>query len=578
MNDLLRHPSEKELLLAADGELPEPETARIEAHLKACWVCRGLRHDIESAIATFVSVHGAMLDSRIPPSGPSRALLTARLSALYSKESELPQSWWSRIRLVLSRAPVSNVSLLLPCAVALGLSATMALLFTQRSQSKVAAGDVLARAAVLETQTTRQAEPGVVCQKLVIRTSKRAFERSVYSDVEGQRHPRLQTLGADDAQLRAELAIAGVSWEEPLSAITYKRWHDRQIDLQDEVRQGERNVTITTSVASGAVAQESLTVRSADFHPLRRSVEFRNEENVEITEVNYQLLSWNDIDADIFEPSSEMARATRVQPQLPMLTRAEIDEAELQARLALNHLNADMGERIEIVRKATGIEIKGIVETDERKRELLGSLRPLPHVATSIFSFEDMKSRPRPESKITSIKAYSVVARPSPLERYLAEKSWQRDQISQLHQQLLNAAIAIHQESKAIAELLERFEGVEGGSDTAQDALNQLVSDHKVRLISRLDEEQNLIGRIEIPARTLNASLPTSASPDAVNLRKMAERNFTLCTQLTSGTDAPPPVQSLVFELADSIAQLRAIATAVRAHADLPGHQSLGNK
>ena len=579
MNDALRHPSEKELLLAADGELSDAETAQIEAHLKACWICRGLRHDIEAAIATFVSVHGAMLDSRIPPNGPSRALLTARLSALHSEETELPQSWWSRIRLVLNRAAVpESTRFLLLCAVALGLAATVGLLFAPWNHGKVSADDVLARAAVSETQTTKRVEPGVVCQRVVIRTSKRALHRSVYSDVEGKRQPRLQTLAAEDAQLRAKLALAGVGWEQPLSALTYKRWHDRQTSSKDELRQTEENFTITTTVPSGAVAQESLTVRSTDFHPLRRSVEFRNEESVEITELNYQVLSWSDVGDGVFEPSRETAPAAHVRPRLVMLTRAEIEEAELQTRLALNHVNADMGERIEIVRKANGIEVKGIVETEERKRELLGSLRPLPHVVSSIFTFQEMKSRPGPESEITSIKAYSVVAQPSPLERYLTERNWQRDQISQFHRQLLNAAIAVHQESRAIAELLERFPSSEPSSETAQNALSQLVLDHKAKLIARLEEEHNLIGRIELPARTLNASLPTSASPDAVNLKKMAERNFTLCTQLTSGTDAPPPVQSLVLELADSIAQLQAVTTTVHVRAELPSQQSLGNK
>lgn len=76
MSESLRHPSKEELLLASDGELSEAEAKQIEAHLKACWVCRGLKHDMDAAIALFISV----LDNRIPPSGRSRALLTARLS------------------------------------------------------------------------------------------------------------------------------------------------------------------------------------------------------------------------------------------------------------------------------------------------------------------------------------------------------------------------------------------------------------------------------------------------------------------------------------------------------------------
>ena len=47
------HPSDQELILMADGELPTRDTGQVRAHLAACWHCRSRMAEIEGTIADF---------------------------------------------------------------------------------------------------------------------------------------------------------------------------------------------------------------------------------------------------------------------------------------------------------------------------------------------------------------------------------------------------------------------------------------------------------------------------------------------------------------------------------------------
>jgi len=171
--------------------------------------------------------------------------------------------------LAVNRVAVPDATLSLPRAMALGLAATMALLLVPWNYARISANDLLARAASSETRTAKQIESGVVYQKVHIRTAKCALERSVYRDAEGRRRPRDEALAADDAQLEARQALAGVSSEQPLSALSYKQWHDLQAVSKDEIRQTGSYLTVITTVPSGAAVQASLMVRRSDFHPNR---------------------------------------------------------------------------------------------------------------------------------------------------------------------------------------------------------------------------------------------------------------------------------------------------------------------
>ncbi len=61
-------------------------------------------------------------------------------------------------------------------------------------------------------------------------------------------------------------------------------------------------------------------------------------------------------------------------------TAAALDSAELSARVVLNRLHADEGEQISISRTNRGVNVKGVVDTDERKREIATRLSAVPYV------------------------------------------------------------------------------------------------------------------------------------------------------------------------------------------------------
>ena len=87
------HPSDQELVLAADGELSTGRVERLRNHLAGCWECRVRAQELEQAIAAFVHLHRRDLDPQLPPVSGRRALLKAQLDELASSESPVPRYW-----------------------------------------------------------------------------------------------------------------------------------------------------------------------------------------------------------------------------------------------------------------------------------------------------------------------------------------------------------------------------------------------------------------------------------------------------------------------------------------------------
>src|SRR5215831_15422197 len=77
------HPSDQDLILAADGELADRRIERLRKHLAGCWECRVRAQELEGAIAQFVHLHRRNLDP-LPLAAGKRALLKAQLDELVS--------------------------------------------------------------------------------------------------------------------------------------------------------------------------------------------------------------------------------------------------------------------------------------------------------------------------------------------------------------------------------------------------------------------------------------------------------------------------------------------------------------
>ena len=80
MLDPTAHLSDQDLIMAADGELPARQKARVRTHLDACWSCRERMSTIETTIAEFVRARNRELSDPAPSAAGPRALLRARLA------------------------------------------------------------------------------------------------------------------------------------------------------------------------------------------------------------------------------------------------------------------------------------------------------------------------------------------------------------------------------------------------------------------------------------------------------------------------------------------------------------------
>jgi len=558
MNSWPKHPSANDLLASVDGELSAAQNKRVQAHLRACWACRKQVHEIENTISKFVSLHETVTSRQISPGGPSRALLAARINASQSAQNTASRSFWLRSRLIPTWIAIPRMNPLLMSAAVLGVASVVLFLFWLRSTPSMSAEDLLQRAGALSMQA-ESSRPGVVYQRIRIRTPKSTFERTLYRDTQERRQAKQEVSDSEQTHLESKLVHAGVNWDKPLLAASYKVWHDEQRVVRDTVRKENGGLLcVTTVVSSGPISQESITIREADLHTVARTVTFRDSGSVEIAELNYAVLRWDAVNDSLFEPSSP--RFATAQPHLPilphLLTRTELDEAELEVRAVLAQLHADSSERIIIDRRANAVQVKGIVETEERKRQLQFQLRPLSHVEVSISTFGELEQHPVAGMEITSVKASSLASPSSPLEQYWFSKGGNREDASRLHSQFFNALVTLKQSSNAIAELTHKFGG-EPLTPASRDTLNRLIESHRKNLLSALHDEENAIAELDSSAAH-DSSI--TLSPDKDELVRAVEHDVELCNELISENDAEPRrAQAILPQLQQSVLRIRAV-------------------
>lgn len=433
---------------------------------------------------------------------------------------------------------ISAMNPLLTSAIALGTVAAVCFVLWLRSAPTPSPGEFLEHAEKADRATVSNKRPGVIYQKVAIRTSRRTLERTIYRDAQGIRRPRRQQLSPQDEQLKGTLANAGVNWDAPLSAEDFTTWRHQLGAAHDAVtRAAPHFLTLTTTPqGNGAVIKETLTVRDTDFRAVDRTIDLRDSGTVEIAELNYDLLPWGAVNQDWFEPvlGSTATDAPGVLPVIGIrvphaLSSLELDEAELEARVALNQLHADTGERIRLTRGGQGIEVKGVVETDARKDELVAQLSQLPHVQASILSVEELGSQPQlsPSFDGEPLHVYSGEPQSSPLEQYLREKKESLDPAASISQNLLDNALQIQQAQRHFSELATRF-----------DEANQLPMNLQKQLAELSQSYLDTINTgLDTNTRTLHAlgfdnEGPPPPESDAGDIGERIHRYQELCQEL----------------------------------------------
>ena len=560
-----------EALICDDLSMVERWTAR--RHVARCSSCRALREVMEGPVAQrILDVYRKGTEEANPFLSERPSIAFERWLELQTRHSILSKSIYGIAPRRSSLLPNLRLPRLSSAIPALAAGAAFALVaaallsyWRQQRTPNLTANTLLVRAESWDAVSSATPS-GVIHQTVRIKLPDRVMDRSLYRDVQGVRHLQRVALAHTEDQIEAELDKAGVDWDQPISASGYRAWHDSQRERTDRIVRKSHLLTLTTDVPDGPVSEESLTVRDSDFHPVRRTINLRSDrghadETIEIAELDFAVLPWSAVNASIFEPSTEVALsmppAARVLPSLPSLqtpSAEALDEAELSARLVLNRLHADAGEQIEVHRLAQQIEVSGLVETEERKRQLITQLAMMPWVRVSIQSLAHLADSPASGTETIRLEEATLPDQPSALDAYLRARGRGVDESSLLARRLFNCASAISRESSIIADLDRRFVDTERLSLIASVTLGSLRYSHHERLETALREQRAVLAQV-----VGRVSVHSAARPIAnASLGESAARNLALAKELTE-TDRPPArsaeaILTDIFTAEDTIA------------------------
>jgi hypothetical protein len=561
-NFLRGHLSDGELILRVTGDLPLGRRMRVEQHLDACEACRARCDDFESLFRQVAAYHCDEADADALEVSVLRVRLVEKLNLMPDNVPEM--------KVVKSEKPGRSVRAFVPVnpILATGLIlavASIACVFVwlQQARPEITSNSLLMSAEAWDRAPFIGKASEVIRQTVEVATKKRTLKRTIYRDAQGKRHAREQRLDDDESQLRLKLATADVVWDAPLSAASYHDWHDAQKVREDRIRRAAGDLLIlTTTTPEGAVASQSLTVRDTDFHPVRRTVSFRDSETVEIAELDYSVLPWTPAINSLFQPGTGIGGDDLIRPQtalVPLPPRAlseeQLTEAELGARLTLDRLHADTGEQIEVVRGAHGVEVHGITDTEERKHELQAQLESLPHVTAFMSSIEELKAKSQQEGELSSVKIIAMQTRTTPVEAYYLAHGRNLESLSSLARGLLNDADTIDREGKAIDDLQQRFSQNEEISLLASDTLAELLFTHKHKLLAALESEEQLLAQAQIEAPHVRQTV--SSDNRNTDLSLLAERNLALTMEMALGKGGSGrPAEMIAADLAAAMSEL----------------------
>lgn len=242
----------------------------------------------------------------------------------------------------------------------------------------------------------------------------------------------------------------------PLSIKGYRTWRNSLPSKQETVEEGKTDdgvsvLRLQTEIPApfneGQVISANLVVRARDYHPLEQKLRVKTasgEQEYEMLETSFAVMSLNSLSPGFFGDNPSLtATATKLSPLLspspgitPMNNSANLvnnslsnieanaekptknipvrasSELEVEVLELLHDAKADLGEQIEVRREPNGpIIISGIVETPERKSELLnalGSVRENPAVKIQINTVAEAVAQQKQQKAVAATPEPSV--------------------------------------------------------------------------------------------------------------------------------------------------------------------------
>ncbi|MBI3471766.1 MAG: zf-HC2 domain-containing protein, partial [Candidatus Solibacter usitatus] len=430
MNDEMGHPGDEGMLRYADGELSEADAGRIRLHLETCGRCRGELEDLRATLSACAHYH--QVETRFPPPAP-----WGDLSRQLATLDEAPSAFARLCQALRSHAASSRrwtvAALALACAVIYWVTDT----------PSARAEQLLRKAAAVES-----AKPAP--RRIQIRSKTRTVTRRTGalpapSDVSDR-----DTWPSLEAQFRA----ANYSWEDPLSARSFMEWRDRLPEKRDDLVTDRSGYQVRTTTHSSELVEATLKLRAEDLRATEGTLEFRNHERVEISELPEEAAPSSVASVRPEASSDPHPELPRTQPGDSAATVAATPGGELRVFAALRRLGADMGEPIEVTRTERQILVAGVGLDPQRAREIQDALSSLPNVAVRFSEPAPAPVSPNaPEASSPGASSEAARLLRSKLEAQLGG----RGSLEQFAEQALEGAEALMTGVHALRRLSQRF-------------------------------------------------------------------------------------------------------------------------
>ncbi len=566
-----RHSSVEDLLLYLDGEAETKRAGEIRAHLESCWSCRARREKIERAINDLVEFSSAAAPR---PSAPSPQARNRYLCALKPLAEGTDQSSFFRRRMgwliagerekvvfqpALIRFLVASITV---CLIAL------AALFMNR-ESTVSARELIERATKAESKSLGNTRQPVVYQKIHARRigdrdgkDKPGVTLEIWRDIANQRMRRRVDGEGEALFTDLEQILRANGRKSPLSVLEFSAWRNAaqiqtesvvKTELPDGSEALRLKTVINPSRAANQIVESELVVRARDWRPVSerlKALTIAGTKEYEFTEAAHLVVELGDLNPAIFSAPKEQVEtlAAVVRPVSPSPTATpaagpsadELTAAEFDARYRLHQLQADLEGNLQIESATTGVLVSGIVDTAERKKELIKALGSIAHVMLNIQTAEEaaralasrssaVAARPMPETAEMSQAESGNLAdqsrrsiRQTPgqelarhLERRLATTDVARINaaVAQLSNESVSLCAAAMAEAWAMRRLAERYSATEQSSLSPADRqrLDQMLLIHARRIGARIRRLQSLL----VPVLTELSGEPDGAMLDS---------------------------------------------------------------
>ena len=556
------HPPEDDLLFYVDGELPAKKTARIRAHLEACWNCRAKTERIEETITSFVHFLDSSVAPNIgePPYGWKRleGMMAQAAAEAGRRPHRFPRA--GALRRLFGRPLVRTLAF---GAAAAGALFMVAVRFEGIPQ--VSANQLIERVADAREDRIRAVAEPVVYQRLAVRrTAARPADAGtatweIWNDLNRKRFKQHVeepgTVQAREGTPDRESVVTELTEifeanrmdpRAPLTADGYQAWRGRMRPSSEEVEEtnladGSRAFTLTAaaaeSTALNAIVEVRMVVRNADWHPVEQQLKVRGEHGLtsfSLTETAYAVEPIGGLPPNLFarpaSPFVPLAPKPVKLPEPPVFPAieavirpgaAEAATSEIEALFALHRTGACLGGMVSVERSAAGtVEVRGVVNSDERRQELLAALRGIPWVTVDVRIADevpDAEPPPAPDrAEAAGAAGTATVAADAPRAKMAL-------------QDLLKEYFGAHRDGETVGERIASFS-------------HRAVSASEAAL-EEAWELQRLVDR----GATLNADEPRPSARYALG-GMIRDHMNALRTQLAAYREVVDPVLSFLLE------------------------------